>query len=71
MFQGMPLTRDHIAPHMTIAEFITNEKTDELLRELSGNVLDGSFLCNAVEYAVPNRDFYFERVLRILLGNRQ
>lgn len=68
MFRGMSPKREHIAPHMTIAEFISNERTDELLQQLSGNVPEGSFLCSSVEYAVPNRDLYFERVLTVPLG---
>ncbi len=69
MFKGVPLKRAHIAPHITIAEFITVERTDELLQELSGNVPEGTFLCDTVEYAVPNNDFYFERVLTLPIGN--
>lgn len=61
------LTREHIPPHMTIAEFITLEQTHALLTELDGHVPEGSFHCAAVEYAVPNEDFYFERVLRFPL----
>lgn len=67
-FAGIPLTREHIAPHMTIAEFISLERTDELLQELSGSVPEGAFRCGSVEYAVPNDRFYFERVLEIPLG---
>lgn len=69
MFRGMTPQREHVAPHMTIAEFISTERTDELLKQLSGNVPEGTFLCDSVEYAVPNRDFYFERVLTIPLGS--
>jgi hypothetical protein len=53
---------------MTIAEFITVERTNELLKELSGKVHGSTFLCSAIEYAIPNHDFYFERVLRLPLG---
>ncbi len=50
---------------MTIAEFITLERTDELMGELRETVQQGRFLCDSIEYAVPNQDFYFERVIRI------
>jgi hypothetical protein len=50
---------------MTIAEFISVEGTDDLLQQLSGRVPEGTFLCNSIEYAVPNDGFYFERVLTI------
>jgi 2'-5' RNA ligase len=69
LFAGMPLRRQDIAPHMTIAEFITLERTQELLEELQGNVPEGVFRCDAVEYAVPNGRFYFERVLTIPIGS--
>ena len=68
-FAGVLLKRKDIAPHMTIAEFITVERTDALLRELQGRVPQGSFRCDSIEYAVPNQDFYFERVLRIPIGS--
>jgi len=68
LFKDRPLMREHITPHTTIAEFITIERTHELLEELSGKVPDGTFLCTAIEYAIPNHDFYFERVLRLPLG---
>ena len=64
-FTGVPLKHEHIAPHMTIAEFISVEGTNDLLRQLSGKVPEGTFLCNSIEYAVPNEGFYFERVLAI------
>ena len=70
LFKDQRLMREHIAPHMTIAEFITIERTRELLEELSGKVPEGTFLCCAIEYAIPNHDFYFERVLRLPLGKK-
>lgn len=68
-FAGISLKRKDIAPHMTIAEFITVERTDALLGELQGRVPEGSFCCDSIEYAVPNQEFYFERVLRIPIGS--
>lgn len=66
-FVGVPLKHEHIAPHMTIAEFISLERTNELLQELSGKVPEGTFRCDSIEYAIPNNQFYFERVLTIPL----
>jgi 2'-5' RNA ligase len=68
LFKDQQLMREHIMPHMTIAEFITIERTRELLEELSGKFPEGTFLCSAIEYAIPDHDFYFERVLRLHLG---
>jgi 2'-5' RNA ligase len=66
-FTGVALRHEHIAPHMTVAEFMTVERTHELLQALSGKVPEGTFRCGSVEYAVPNDKFYFERVLTIPL----
>jgi 2'-5' RNA ligase len=69
IFEGRPLKRHAIAPHMTIAEFISVERTKELLRELSGVVAEGNFVCDRIEYAVPDASFHFQRVLAIPLGS--
>jgi hypothetical protein len=53
---------------MTIAEFITLEDTAILLKELEGKVPEGVFQFGSIEYAVPNNEFYFERVLTIPIG---
>ncbi len=68
LFKDTPLNHEHIAPHMTVAEFITAEDTNRLLQELNGKVPEGTFLNGAIEYAIPNEDFYFERVFTIPLG---
>lgn len=68
IFKDIPLNHKDIPPHMTIAEFITLERSNELLEELSGKVPEGTFLCNSIEFAVPNKDFYCERILTIPLG---
>lgn len=67
-FKGVPLRREHIAPHMTVAEFVSVERTKELLQELHGKVPEGRFLCDEVELAVPDESFSFKRVLKLPLG---
>jgi hypothetical protein len=47
------------SPHMTIAEFITLQRTEELLRELPPGELSGTFECRALAYAVPDEQFHF------------
>lgn len=69
-FSGGPFDRQDIAPHMTIAEFITWERTEELMVELRDVAPSGTFWCDAVEYAVPDAGLHFERVLAIPLGRR-
>ena len=56
---------------MTLTEFITLERTNDLLRKLQGKVPEGSFPCDSIEYAVPNENFYFERVLCISIGSNE
>lgn len=68
LFAHSELKRKDIDPHVTIAEFISMERSEELKKELQGNVEEGSFMCDSIEYAVPNDDFYFERVFEIQLG---
>ena len=41
IFAGMALKRQDIAPHMTIAEFITMERTHELLKNCKGKPRKG------------------------------
>ena len=70
IFKDAELKHKAIPPHMTIAEFGLGEdmtRTNELLQELAGNVPGGTFLCDHIELAIPNNDFYFERVLTIPL----
>lgn len=66
-FAGVPLRREHVAPHLTVAEFISLERTEELLHELAGKVPEGSFRCDRIEYAVPDEHFWFARVLALEL----
>jgi len=68
IFEGVKVKRSEITPHMTIAEFITMERTNELMKELKGKVKGGKFYCNEIVLAVPNNNFYFEPVLSIPLN---
>lgn len=69
VFAGDDIARKNIAPHMTIAEFgLDMEKSEELKTRLHGEISYGSFDCDAIEYAVPNRQFYFERKFKLSLG---
>ena len=67
-FDGATPRRYPFSPHMTIAEFITLEKTQELVRELTGLGLEGQFKCTHVSYAVPDENFHFEERKFIQLG---
>jgi len=67
-FQDLAPLRSAVRFHMTVAEFISPERTIELLNALAGNVPIGVFNCDAVEYAVPDERFRFERVAVLPLG---
>ena len=68
LFEGVELKRSKIVPHMTIAEFITMEQTNEIFNKLSGEVKSGKFLCKEIVLAVPNSEMYFNPVVKIQLG---
>jgi len=58
-FKGAPPRKYPFLPHMTIAEFITEEETKELMVKLKDTAPVGSFFCTSVSYAVPDRYFHF------------
>ncbi len=55
---------------MTIAEFVSGARTQELLLELDGQVPVDQFVCDAVDLAVPDSAFRFVRQLSISLGGQ-
>ena len=69
LFDGVEIRRSKIVPHMTIAEFITMERTEQILEELKGRTESGKFMCNEIVLAVPDNDMYFHPVVRIPLGD--
>jgi hypothetical protein len=66
-FSGMTPRRYPFSAHMTIAEFITIERTDALMMELEGVVDCGSFRCDCVSHAVPDSSFHFLEHRRLSL----
>jgi len=58
-FRGAPPRKYPFLPHMTIAEFITEEETKELMVKLEKVAPVGSFFCTRVFYAVPDKYFHF------------
>ena len=58
----------HLSPHMTIAEFITAERTSSLMEELAAVAPAGRFLCTHVSYAVPDNAMHFTERCRLTLG---
>lgn len=67
-FAGEVYRRRHIPAHMTIAEFISVADSLELCAELQDSAPSGSFLCDRLEFIVPDEDFHFQRQSTFFLG---
>lgn len=61
--------RRHIAPHMTIAEFISIDESLQLCARLQDTAPSGSFLCDRLEFLVPDESFRFRRRMTFSLGD--
>ena len=68
VFEGEVYGRRHIPAHMTIAEFISIEDSLKLCAELQDSAPSGSFLCDRLEFIVPDQEFHFQRVDKFFLG---
>ncbi len=68
VFEGEVYPRRHIRAHMTIAEFISIEESLKLCADLQGSAPSGSFLCDRLEFIVPDQEFRFQRRGTFLLG---
>lgn len=69
VFEGIVYGRRHIPAHMTIAEFISIEDGLKLCANLQASAPRGSFLCDRLEFIIPDQDFHFQRVRTFLLRN--
>ena len=69
VFEGKVYNRQHIPAHMTIAEFISIEGGLKLCATLQASAPSGSFLCDRLEFIVPDQDFHFQRIRTFLLRN--
>lgn len=69
VFEGKIYNRRHIPAHMTIAEFISIEDGLKLCADLQKSAPSGTFLCDRLEFIVPDQDFHFQRIRTFYLGN--
>jgi hypothetical protein len=69
VFDGKVYRRRYIPAHMTIAEFISIEDSLKLCADLQESAPSGTFLCDRLEFIVPNQDFHFQKVSTFFLGN--
>lgn len=71
VFLGAPPRRHRFWAHMTIAEFISVEITQQLVGDLEGERSPaGSFLCDHVSYVVPDEEFRFIEWRVLKLGSQ-
>ena len=70
VFSGEIYSRRYIPPHMTIAEFISIEDGLKLCAQLRETVPRGSFVCDNLEFIVPDDDFHFQKKLTFYLTGR-
>jgi 2'-5' RNA ligase len=68
VFVGEPYYTRKIGPHMTIAEFLSIEESAKLCAQLKDTAPRGSFLCDRLEFIVPDQDFHFQRAGGFFLG---
>jgi 2'-5' RNA ligase len=68
VFAGAPPRRYPFSAHMTIAEFISAERTLTLMEELAASAPEGSFACGAVACAAPDARFHFSAHQLLPLG---
>lgn len=68
VFAGQVYQRRDIPAHMTIAEFVSIAESLRICAELQSRVPGGSFLCDRLEFVVPDEKFSFQRVSSFRLG---
>jgi hypothetical protein len=71
IFAGQVYRRRHIPAHMTLAEFISIEDSLRLCAQLQDSAPSGSFLCDRLEFIIPDDNFQFQRNGAFFLGNAQ
>jgi 2'-5' RNA ligase len=68
VFTRPPYYTRTVAPHMTIAEFVTIEESWRIKDEIKGIAPSGSFLCDRLEFIVPDISMHFQRIKSYTLG---
>ena len=68
VFAGARAPKYPFLAHLTIAEFISTERSELLMQELEGVAPAGVFVCTDVAYAVPDVGFHFTERKRLRLA---
>lgn len=71
VFCRPPYYTRNIPPHMTIAEFVTIEESWRILEEIKPTAPRGSFLCDRLEFIVPDINMRFQRIKSYQLGRAE
>lgn len=67
VFAGAAIRKHPFSAHMTIAEFISVERTESLMHELADVAPGGVFTCASIGYAVPDAQFHFTERMQLRL----
>ena len=67
-FSGKIYSRRIIPPHMTIAEFISIEDGLKLCTQVQDTAPRGLFVCDRLEFIVPDDNFHFQKQCTFFLG---
>jgi len=67
-FTREPYWTRTIPSHMTIAEFVSIEESWRIMEEIAETAPSGAFLCDRLEFIVPDIDMHFQRVKSYPLG---
>ena len=70
VFTMEPYWTRTIAPHMTIAESVSVEESRRIMEEIKDTAPSGSFLCDRLEFIVPDSNMHFQRVKSYALAAR-
>ena len=70
-FAGKVYKRRHIPPHMTIAEFISIPESLKLCDQLQDTAPKGSFICDRLEFIVPDDNMRWRREITFMLGRSE
>ena len=70
-FGGKVYKRRHIPPHMTIAEFISIQESLKLCDQLQDTAPKGSFICDRLEFIVPDDNMRWHREIAFMLGSSE
>ena len=70
-FAGKVYKRRHIPPHMTIAEFISIQESLKLCDQLQDTAPKGSFICDRLEFIVPDDNMRWHREITFMLGSSE